>query len=61
MIRIAIVEDEKNSSDLLVNYLEKYSNDKNIRFDVKTFFSRNQILNNYNQSQKQKSNLKFCL
>ena len=47
MIRIAIVEDEKNSSDLLVNYLEKYSNDKNIRFDVKTFFSCNQILNNY--------------
>ena len=50
MIRIAIVEDEKNSSDLLVNYLEKYSNDKNIRFDVKTFFSRNQILNNYNNN-----------
>lgn len=50
MIRIAIVEDEKNSSDLLVNYLEKYSNDKNIRFDVKTFFSCNQILNNYNNN-----------
>ncbi len=50
MIRIAIVEDEKNSSDLLVNYLEKYSNDKNIRFDVKTFFTRNQILNNYNNN-----------
>ena len=50
MIRIAIVEDDKNSSDLLVNYLEKYSNDKNIRFDVKTFFTRNQILNNYNNN-----------
>ncbi len=50
MIRIAIVEDEKNSSDLLVNYLEKYSNDKNIRFDVKTFFSCNQILNNYSNN-----------
>ena len=50
MIRIAIVEDDKSSSELLVNYLEKYSNDKNIRFDVKTFFSCNQILNNYNNN-----------
>ena len=50
MIRIAIVEDDKSSSELLVSYLEKYSNDKNIRFDVKTFFSCNQILNNYNNN-----------
>ena len=50
MIRIAIVEDDKSSSELLVSYLERYSNDKNIRFDVKTFFSCNQILNNYNNN-----------
>ena len=50
MIRIAIVEDDKSSSELLVSYLERYSNDKNIKFDVKTFFSCNQILNNYNNN-----------
>lgn len=50
MIRIAIVEDDKSSSELLVSYLERYSNDKSIRFDVKTFFSCNQILNNYNNN-----------
>ena len=50
MIRISIVEDEKSSSELLVSYLEKYSNDKNIKFDVKTFFTCKQILNNYNNN-----------
>ena len=50
MIRIAIVEDDKSSSELLVSYLERYSNDKNIKFDVKTFFTCNQILNNYNNN-----------
>ena len=35
MIRIAIVEDEITASDLLIDYLNKYANEKKEKFEIK--------------------------
>lgn len=47
MIRIAVVEDEEASLDRLKGYLEKYQNEKGLRFDIKTFTDGDGITANY--------------
>lgn len=50
MIRIAIVEDEKNASDVLISYLNQYSNEKKIKFETKTYSTIAMFLNNFNNN-----------
>lgn len=37
MIRIAIIEDEKEYADLLIGYLKKYETEHSVRFQITTF------------------------
>lgn len=47
MIRIAIVEDEITASDLLIDYLNKYANEKKEKFEIKVYSSSLMFLNEY--------------
>lgn len=47
MIRIAIVEDETSASDLLIDYLNKYANEKKEKFEIKVYSSSLMFLNEY--------------
>lgn len=47
MIKVAIVEDDNDAKNLLIQYLEKYGNNENEIFNISTFFDPIGILDNY--------------
>ena len=49
-IKVIIVEDEKNSADVLEQYLERYGETKGIEFDLRRYDNVSSFLCNYNNS-----------
>lgn len=47
MLRIAIVEDDENDASILKGFLERYSKEKNIFFDIERFKTADAFLFNY--------------
>lgn len=47
MLRVAIVEDETSSADLLRNYLDRYAGEHNVLFAVEVFSNAVNFLKNY--------------
>ena len=47
MIKIAIIDDEKEMSSILSNYVNKYAKEKNIDINMDIFQSSTDFLTNY--------------
>ncbi len=47
MIKIAIIDDEKEMSSILSNYVNKYAKEKNININMDIFQSSTDFLTNY--------------
>lgn len=47
MIKIAIIDDEKEMSSILSNYVNKYAKEKNIDINIDIFQSSTDFLTNY--------------
>lgn len=47
MIKIAIIDDEKEMSSILSNYVNKYAKEKNIDINMDIFQSSTNFLTNY--------------
>lgn len=47
MIKIAIIDDEKEMSSILSNYVNKYAKEKNIDINMNIFQSSTDFLTNY--------------